>query len=132
MAPPRAESGFVESGVFVMRRAGKLFCLSLLGDRLSSEEINMPRKKATLTNRTTQSAALAEFAATALVAAEQRGVKKKPVEIFPLDHAERAITAKLPFLPTTLKKKLGKTTASFTIAETASIVMGLADALPKG
>jgi hypothetical protein len=42
----------------------------------------MARKKPTTTDLTTQSVALAEFAAKALVAAEQLRIKKKAVESF--------------------------------------------------
>lgn len=89
-------------------------------------------RKTTTTDLTAQSVALAEFAAKALVAAEQIGIKKKPVESFPLDHAERAGAAELPALSTNIKKKLAKKTASFTVADTASIVMAIADALLEG
>jgi hypothetical protein len=92
----------------------------------------MPRKKTTPTELTAQSVALAEFAAKALVAAEQIGIKKKPVEEFPLDYAECAVAAELPSLSTTIKKKLVKKTASFSIADTASIVMAIADSLLEG
>jgi hypothetical protein len=91
----------------------------------------MPRKKST-TTLTAQSVALAEFAAKALVAAEQIGIKKKPVHNFPLGHAERAIAAELPALSTTIKKKLAKKSSTFTIVETASIVSGIADSLLEG
>jgi hypothetical protein len=84
------------------------------------------------TDFTTQSVALSEFAAKALVAAEQLGVKRKPVEGFPLDHPERLIAAELPSLSVPIKKKLTKKTASFNIAETASIVMAIADSLLEG
>lgn len=87
----------------------------------------MARKKPT-TDLTTQSVAIAEFAAKALVAAEQIGIKKKPVDGFPLDAAERAIAAEFPSLSSTIKKK----SPSFTIAETASIVMAIADAILEG
>jgi hypothetical protein len=92
----------------------------------------LARKKTTPADLTTQSVALAEFAAKALVAAEQIGIKKKPVEVFPLNYSERAITAELPSLSTTIKKKLAKKASTFTIAETASIVMAIADAILEG
>jgi hypothetical protein len=93
----------------------------------------MARKKQTNTAKKTklisdQAAALAEYAAKALVAAEQLRIKTKAVEQFPLDDGERAMVAELPALPAKLKKKLPKKDASFTVAEAASMVMAAADA----
>jgi Plasmid pRiA4b ORF-3-like protein len=92
----------------------------------------MARKKPTPTDLTAQSVALAEFAAKALVAAEQMGIKKKPVDGFALNHAERLIAAELPTLSNTIKKKLAKKNTAFTIADTASIVMAIADSILEG
>jgi hypothetical protein len=92
----------------------------------------MAKRKQTSTDFTAQSVALAEFAANALVAAEQLQVKKKAVQDFTLDSSERAIAAELPGLSATLKRKLKAKTATFTVADTASIVMALADALLDG
>lgn len=92
----------------------------------------MARKKSTPTDLTAQSVALAEFGAKALVAAEQLRIKKKAVEGFPLDEAERAIAADLPGLTATLRIKLARKKATFTIADTASIVMAIADSLLEG
>src|ERR1700722_5660800 len=92
----------------------------------------MARKKPTTADLTEQSVALAEFAAKALVAAEQLAIKKKAIDGFPLEDSERAIIANLAALPTTLKKKLAKLDATFTIADTASIVMAVADSLLEG
>ena len=92
----------------------------------------MARKKPTATDLTEQSVALAEFAAQALVAAEQLAIKKKVVDGFYLDDSERAIAADLPSLSATIKKKLAKKDASFTITATASIVIALAESLLDG
>jgi hypothetical protein len=92
----------------------------------------MACKKPTTTDLTDQSVALAEFGAKALVAAEHLGVKKKPVQDFTLDVAERAIAADLPGLSATLKRKLKAKTGTFTVADTASIVMALAESLLEG
>jgi Plasmid pRiA4b ORF-3-like protein len=92
----------------------------------------MAKKKPTTTDLTEQSVALAEFAAKALVAAEQLGVKKKVVDGFSLDDSERAIAADLPGISATLKKKLAKDAATFTVADTASIVMAVAESLLEG
>jgi hypothetical protein len=95
----------------------------------------MARKKPTRSTRKTkaiadQVVALAEYAATALVAAEQLGLKAKAVERFPLDESERKTVADLPALAARLKKKLVTEDASFTVAEVASMVMSAADAFP--
>ena len=81
---------------------------------------------------TDQAVALAEFAAKSLVAAEQLQIKMKIVDHFPLDDSERAIAAELPALTAALKKKLAKKNARFTIAETASVVIAVADSLLEG
>lgn len=74
-----------------------------------------------------QAASLAEYAAKALVAAEQLRIKTKAVERFPLDEAERAYVAEFPAVASTLKKKLAKPNGSFTVAEVASMVIAAAD-----
>jgi hypothetical protein len=74
-----------------------------------------------------QAVALAEYAAKALVAAEQLRIKTEAVERFPLDEYERTAVTVLPALPANLKKKLAKKNAAFTIAEIASIVMAAAE-----
>jgi Plasmid pRiA4b ORF-3-like protein len=82
-----------------------------------------------------QAVALAEYAAKALVAAEQFRIKTKAVERFPLDADEQATVAELPSLPAKLKKKLLKKDGTFTVTEIASMVMTAAesfmDAEPK-
>lgn len=92
----------------------------------------MAKKKPVTTDLNDRSVALAEFAAKALVAAEQIHVKKKPNQVFPLDDAERAIAADLPGISATLKKKLKTKTGTFSVADTASIVMALAESLLDG
>src|SRR5579872_4279901 len=92
----------------------------------------MARKKQTRTTKKTraiadQAVALAEYAATAMVAAEHLSIKAKAVEGFPLSEEERATVAHLPSLTVKIKKKLVKTDGSFTVAEVASIVMAMAD-----
>ena len=89
----------------------------------------MARKKPTTADLTTQAVALAKFAAKALVAAEQHRIKKKAIEGFPLDETERAIAADLPGLTATLRIKLARKKATFTIADTASVVMAIADTI---
>lgn len=58
--------------------------------------ITMARKQSSNPDLAEQSAALAEFAAKALVAADQLGNKKKAIVDFPLSEPERAIAAGLP------------------------------------
>jgi hypothetical protein len=92
----------------------------------------MAKKKPATTDLAEQSVALSEFAAKALVAAEHLGVKKKFVNGFSLDDSERAIAADLPGLSATLNKKLAKDDATFTVADTASIIMAVAESLLDG
>src|SRR5262245_30508751 len=87
-----------------------------------------PTKKAKLI--ADLAAALAEYAAKALVAAGQLRIKTKTIERFPLDDDERATVAELPALSAKLQKRLTRKDASFTIAEAASMVMAAADAFP--
>jgi hypothetical protein len=92
----------------------------------------MARKKPTRTANKAkaiadQAVALAEYAAKALVAAEQLRIKTKAVERFPLDEGERATVAELPALASKLKKKLAKEDGTFTVAEVASMVLAVAD-----
>ena len=92
----------------------------------------MTKKKAASTDLAEQSVGLAEFAAKALVAAEQLGMKKKVVNGFSLDDSERAVAADLPGVSVTVKKKLAKDDATFTVADTAGIVMAVAESLLEG
>ncbi len=86
----------------------------------------MPKKKHP--TKAQQAVALAEFAATALVAAEHLRIKTKAVKQFPLDQDERGTVADLPALAVKIKKKLAMKGSSFTVAEVASMVMAVADA----
>jgi hypothetical protein len=93
---------------------------------------NMPRKKQTDPTKRAkliadQAVALADYAAKALVAAEQLRIKTKAMEGFPLTEDERATVAELPALAAKAKKKLARKSSTFTVAETASVVMALAD-----
>ena len=78
-----------------------------------------------------QAVQVAEWAAQALVAAEQLRIKTKPVERFPLQESERAVLALLPTIPAKLKKKLVKKDVEFTVAEVASMTMAVAGSLPE-
>ena len=92
----------------------------------------MARKKTIPTDLTTKAVALAEFGAKAMAAAEQLHLKNKAIQEFPLDMSERAMVANSPDLSATLKRKLKKTNADFTVADTASMVMALAESLLEG
>ena len=70
---------------------------------------------------------LAEFAAIALVAAESMGIKTKPLEHFTLSPAQREVLLAVPDISKTIKNKLAREKASFTIAEVASMTMALAE-----
>jgi hypothetical protein len=92
----------------------------------------MARKKPTRSTKKTkaiadQAIALAEYAETALVAAEQLRIKTTAVERFPLDENERATVAELPSLAAKLTKKLAKEGGSYTVAEVAGLVMAVVD-----
>src|SRR5260370_19601297 len=100
----------------------------------------MARKKPTSTTKRAklladQAVALSDYAAKALVAAEQLRIKTNTVEQFPLDENERATVADLPALAAKLNKKLAKKAGSFTVAGVTSMVMAAAesfvDAQPK-
>ena len=79
-----------------------------------------------------QSVAIAEYAAKTLVTAEQLRIKTKALEHFPLEESERLTVANLPALNSKIKKKLAKNDATFTVAETASILNAVADSLLEG
>ncbi len=92
----------------------------------------MARKKPSPADCAAQSVVLAEFAAKALVAAEHLAIKKKVVDGFDLDEAERALAADLPGLSGTLKKKLTKQDGEFTVADAAIILLASAESLLEG
>lgn len=71
---------------------------------------------------------LAEFAATALIAAEQMGIKTKPLEHFSLSPAQREVLLAVPDISKTIKNKLAKDKSSFNVAEVASMTIALAEA----
>jgi hypothetical protein len=75
-----------------------------------------------------QAVALAEYAAKALVAAEELRIKGNAVEGLSLKVDERSALAALPSLSSKLKKKLPTAVASFTVAEVAGLTMAVAEA----
>jgi len=81
---------------------------------------------------TDQAVYIADWAAKVLVAAEQLGVKKKPLEHFCLAPAQRDVLLLVPGVTKTIKKKLASGESSFNVAEVASMTMALADDLLDG
>src|SRR5579871_6185953 len=79
-----------------------------------------------------QAAAMADWAAKALVAAEKLEITKKPVDHFPLAPAQRDFLLSVPGLSKTITNKLAKETSSFSVAEVASMTMALAEDLREG
>ena len=70
---------------------------------------------------------VAEFAATALNAAESMGIKTKPLNHFSLSPAQREVLLAVPDISKSIKTRLKKDNASFTIAEVASMTMSLVE-----
>jgi hypothetical protein len=79
-----------------------------------------------------QAVQIAQFAAQALVAAEQLGIKKKALEQFSLAPAQREVLSLVPGLTRAVKKKLATEKATFSIGEVASMTLALAEDLPDG
>lgn len=71
---------------------------------------------------------LAEFAAIALVAAESMGIKTKPLEHFSLSPAQREVLLSVPELSKSIRTRLAKEQANFTVVDVASMTMALAEA----
>ena len=78
-----------------------------------------------------QAVQIAEFAAKALVAAEQLRIKTKPLEDFWLAPGQQEVLLLIPGLSKTIKNKLVKE-KSLTVAEVASMTMALAEDLSEG
>jgi hypothetical protein len=78
-----------------------------------------------------QAVEIAEWVAKALVAAEELGIKKNPLEHFFLSPAQRDVLLLVPGLSNAIKRKLAKNESSFTVAEVASLTMALAEELPE-
>jgi hypothetical protein len=70
-----------------------------------------------------------EWAASALVAAEELGIKTKPLEQFWLAPGQREVLRQVPGTSRTIKNKLTNENVSFTVAEVASMTMALAEDL---
>ena len=78
-----------------------------------------------------QAVQIAEWAAQALVAAEQLRIKTKPLEHFWLAPGQRDVLLLVPGISKSIKNKLAKD-KSLTVAEVASMTMALAEDLPEG
>ena len=87
------------------------------------------RKSKTLTYNAVQ---VAEFAATAIMAAESMGIKTKPLEHFYLSPAQREVLLAVPDISKSIKTRLKNDNASFTIAEVASMTMSLVETSIEG
>jgi hypothetical protein len=89
-------------------------------------KIEDARKAKVLSN---QAVEIAEWAAKALVAAEQLGIKNNPLDHFFLSPAQRDVLLMVPGVSKVVKGKLAEKKASFTLAEVASMTMALAEDL---
>jgi hypothetical protein len=78
-----------------------------------------------------QAVQIAEWAAQALVGAEQLRIKTKSLEHFWLAPGQRDMLMLVPGISKSIKNKLAKDT-SLTVAEVASMTMALAEDLPDG
>lgn len=105
--------------------------LEAFTDEEPSQTINFEdAKKAKLISD--QAVQVAEWAAQALVAAEQLRIKTKPLEHFSLAPAQRDVLLLVPGILKSIKNRLLKDNSSFTVAEVASIIMAMAEDLPDG
>jgi len=78
-----------------------------------------------------QAVQIAEFAAKALVSAQQLRIKTKPLDEFLLAPGQREVLLPLPSLSKTIKNKVAKE-KPLTVAEVASMTMALAEEMPDG
>lgn len=92
-------------------------------------KIEDARKEKVISDQALQ---IAEFAAKALVDAEQLRIKTKPLDNFWLAPGQRDVLLLVPGISKTIKNKLAKDNASFTVSEVGSMMMALADDLPDG
>jgi len=92
-------------------------------------KIEDARKAKVLSDQAVQ---IADWAAKALVAAEQLGIKNKPLERFCLAPAQQEVLLLVPGISKAIKTKLAKDGSSFTVADVASMTMALAADLPDG
>ena len=79
-----------------------------------------------------QAVGIVEWIAKILIAAEQTGIKNKPLEHFWLSPDHRAVLLLVPGVSTVVKAKLAKEKSSFTVAEVAGMTIALAEDLSDG
>ncbi|QDU93716.1 plasmid pRiA4b ORF-3 family protein [Lignipirellula cremea] len=91
-------------------------------------KIEDARQKKAISDQAVQ---IAEFAAKALVAAEQLRIKTKPLDHFWLAPAQRDVLLSVPTLSKAIKNKLAKE-KPLTVVEVASMTMALAEDLQDG
>ncbi|MEQ8667943.1 MAG: plasmid pRiA4b ORF-3 family protein [Pirellulales bacterium] len=100
-------------------------------DRYTDEEspktlkIEDARREQVISDQAVQ---IAEFAAKALVAAKQLGIKTKPLDNFWLAPGQRDVFLLVPHVAKTIKNKLAKE-KPLTVADVASMTMALAEDL---
>ena len=91
-------------------------------------KIEDARKEKAISDQAVQ---IAEFAAQALMAAEQLRIKTKPLENFWLAPGQRDVLILIPSLSKTIKNKLAKE-KPLSVSEVASVTMAVAEDLPGG
>ena len=74
-----------------------------------------------------QAVEIAQWAATTIIAAEQLGLKDRPLEHFFLSPAQREVLLLVPGVSETTKIKLAEEEASFTAAEVGGMMMAVAE-----
>jgi hypothetical protein len=77
-------------------------------------------------------AQIADFAAKAVIAAEELRIKSKPLEHLTLAPAEREVLLLVPTVSASLKKKLATEKPLFKVAEVVSMLLSLAEDLQDG
>jgi len=91
-------------------------------------KIEDARKEKAISDQAVQ---IAEFAAQALMAAEQLRIKTKPLDNFWLAPGQREVLLLIPSLSKSIKNKLAKE-KPLTVAEISSMTMAVAEDLPDG
>jgi len=91
-------------------------------------KIEDARKEKAISDQAVQ---IAEFAAQALMAAEQLRIKTKPLEDFWLAPGQQEVLLLIPSLSKTIRNKLAKEKL-LSVAEVASMTMAVAEDLPDG
>lgn len=98
-------------------------------DEQQTSKIEDARQEQMLSQQAVQ---IADFAARALIAAEQLRIETKPLEPFWLAPAQRDVLLLVPTLSKTVRNKLVKDSTDFTAAEVSGMVLAVAEDLPEG